>query len=60
MNWKGHGRKTLWFNSRYYSSIWVKGLTKNTRNLRIKTTIFWDAAPYSLVEEYDLLGCNAM
>jgi hypothetical protein len=56
MNCKGCGWKTLWLNSRYYSSILVKGLTKTTRNFRIKTTVFWDVAPHSLVEEYDLLG----
>jgi hypothetical protein len=35
MNWKGLGRKRPWPNFRLYSCIYLEGLTKITKNLRI-------------------------
>jgi hypothetical protein len=35
MNWKGCGRKQSWPNLRYYPNIFLEGLGKPTKNLRI-------------------------
>jgi hypothetical protein len=35
MNWKGYGRKWSWNNVRYYPGIFLEGLRKTVKNVRL-------------------------
>jgi hypothetical protein len=41
MNWKGHGKKRLWPNSRHYPGIRLEGLSKTKKAIRRTGLYLW-------------------